>query len=88
MRAALRARGIRWQGDARAHIALIRLAFSSPAMLAMIQAADLLGLGPEGRMNIPGRAGGNWDFRLRRGQLTPALARTLRAASEEAGRAS
>ena len=88
VRAALRARGIRWQGDARAHIALIRLAFSSPAMLAMIQAADLLGLGPEGRMNIPGRAGGNWDFRLHRGQLTPALARTLRAASEDAGRAS
>ena len=88
VRAALRVRGIRWQGDARAHIALIRLAFSSPAMLAMIQAADLLGLGPEGRMNIPGRAGGNWDFRLRRGQLTPALARTLRAASEDAGRAS
>jgi len=39
-------------------------------------------------MNIPGRAGGNWNFRLRAGQLTPALARTLRAASEEAGRAS
>ena len=88
VRAALRERGIRWQGDARAHTALIRLAFSSPAMLAMIQAADLLGLGPEGRMNIPGRARGNWGFRLRAGQLTPALARTLRAASEEAGRAS
>jgi len=29
--AALRERGIRWQGDARAHTALIRLAFSSPA---------------------------------------------------------
>ena len=67
-------------------MALIRLAFSSPAMLAMIQAADLLGLGPEGRMNTPGRAGGNWGFRLHRGQLTAALARTLRAASEEAGR--
>jgi 4-alpha-glucanotransferase len=88
VRAALHERGIRWQGDARAHIALIRLTFSSPAMLAMIQAADLLGLGPEGRMNVPGRAGGNWGLRLRRGQLTPALARTLRAASEEAGRTS
>ena len=38
-------------------------------------------------MNVPGRARGNWGLRLRRGQLTPALARSLRAASEEAGRA-
>ena len=86
VRRALRERGIAWHGDAHAHMALIRLAFSSPAMLAMIQAADLLGLGPEARMNTPGRAGGNWGFRLHRGQLTAALARTLRAASEEAGR--
>ena len=88
VREALREHGIRWRGDAQAHTALIRLAFSSPAMLAMIQAADLLGLGAEGRMNVPGRAGGNWGFRLRPGQLTPALARLLRAASGEAGRAS
>jgi 4-alpha-glucanotransferase len=52
----------------------------------MIQTQDLLGLGDEGRMNTPGQLGGNWSWKLGRGALTPALARTLRAASREAGR--
>jgi 4-alpha-glucanotransferase len=68
------------------HWALIRLAFSSRAALAMIQAQDLLGLGRESRMNTPGRAGGNWSWQLERGALTPALARRLRSATEESGR--
>jgi 4-alpha-glucanotransferase len=65
---------------------LIRLAFTSPARLAMVQAQDVLGLGGEARMNIPGRATGNWGWRMDRGALTPALARRLRSATEEAGR--
>jgi 4-alpha-glucanotransferase len=86
VRAALRSRGLAWRGDARAHLALIRLAFSSPARIAMIQLQDLLGLGDESRMNTPGQLGGNWTWKLERGKLTPALARTLRAASREADR--
>ena len=66
--------------------ALIRLAFASPSELAMVQVQDVLGLGSEGRMNVPGRPRGNWRWRLRDGMLTPALARRLRAASAEAGR--
>jgi 4-alpha-glucanotransferase len=66
--------------------ALIRLAFSSPARLAMVQAQDVLGLGREARMNLPGRAGGNWRWRLGSGALTPALARRLRSVTEEGGR--
>ncbi len=66
--------------------ALIRLAFSSPARVAMLQAQDVLGLGSEARMNNPARAGGNWRWRLERGALTPALAARLREASERAGR--
>ena len=65
---------------------LIRLAFSSPARVAMIQAQDVLGLGSEARMNDPGRARGNWRWRMARGALTPDLARRLREATEEAGR--
>ena len=46
------------------HWALIRLAFASPARIAMIQLQDALGLGPEGRMNQPGtrrrRGAGGW----------------------------
>jgi len=66
---------------------LIRLAYSSPARLAMIQAQDALGLGSEARMNIPGRATGSWRWRMAPGALTSELAKRLRAATEEAGRA-
>jgi len=65
---------------------LIRLAFASPATLAMVQAQDVLGLGSEARMNVPGRAGGSWRWKLDRGALTPDLARRLRDATQEAGR--
>ena len=66
--------------------ALIRLTFSSPAFLAMIQAQDLLGLGSEARMNAPGQAGGSWRWQMRKGALTAPLARRLREVTEEAGR--
>ena len=66
---------------------LIRLAQSSRAQLCMLQAQDVLGLGSRDRMNIPGRGSGQWRWRLRPGQLTPAHAHRLRAIAEEAGRA-
>jgi 4-alpha-glucanotransferase len=65
---------------------LIRMAHSSPAVLAMIQAQDVLGLGSEARMNDPASAGGSWQWQMKRGALTPALARRLREVTEEAGR--
>ena len=66
--------------------ALIRLAFSSRARTAIVQMQDVLGLGSEARMNVPGREGGNWGWRLPDGVLTPELAARLRAATAEAGR--
>ena len=42
---------------------LIRLAWSSVAALAIAPLQDLLNLGPEARMNVPGRADGNWAWR-------------------------
>ena len=66
--------------------ALIRLAFSAPAPLVMTQLQDLLGLPSEARMNTPGRASGNWNWRLASGALNARLARRLREASGEAGR--
>ena len=65
---------------------LIRLALSSPARVAIVQAQDVLGLGSQARMNDPGHAGGNWRWQMEPGALTKALARRLRAATEEAGR--
>ena len=43
--------------------ALIELAWSSSAALAMAPLQDLLNLGSEARMNLPGRAEGNWRWR-------------------------
>jgi 4-alpha-glucanotransferase len=66
---------------------LIRLALSSPARLSIMQAQDVLGLGSEARMNVPGRARGNWRWRLAPGALKPELAARLRRLTEAAGRA-
>ena len=43
---------------------LIRLAFASPARVAMVQAQDVLGLGGEARMNMPGTTGKSWRWGL------------------------
>jgi 4-alpha-glucanotransferase len=49
----------------------IRLAMMSVALIAIIPVQDLLGLGREARMNQPAVQEGNWEWRLRPGQLTP-----------------
>ncbi|HYX76845.1 MAG TPA: 4-alpha-glucanotransferase [Gaiellaceae bacterium] len=66
--------------------ALIELALSSRARLAIVPAQDVLGLGSEARLNTPGSASGNWRWRLRRGQLTEELAARLRESTAAAGR--
>lgn len=43
---------------------LIRLAWSSPAALAIAPLQDVLNLGSEARMNRPGSAEGNWRWRV------------------------
>ncbi|HTT24633.1 MAG TPA: 4-alpha-glucanotransferase [Candidatus Sulfotelmatobacter sp.] len=43
--------------------AMIRLAWSSQASLAITPLQDLLNLGRGARMNVPGRAEGNWSWR-------------------------
>jgi 4-alpha-glucanotransferase len=69
------------------HWGLVELAYGSRASLAVVPAQDVLGLGSESRMNRPGHAHGNWQWRLEPGQLTRALARRLRASAEQHGRA-
>jgi 4-alpha-glucanotransferase len=67
--------------------ALIRLAYASPAIVAIVQMQDVLGLGGEARMNVPGLvAERNWSWRLERDALTPQLAKRLREATAAAGR--
>ncbi len=50
-------------GNAEAAPALMDLAWSSQAALAIAPLQDLLNLGAESRMNVPGRADGNWSWR-------------------------
>ena len=49
--------------------ALMGLAWSSRAALAIAPLQDLLNLGREARMNVPGRAAGNWRWRYREEML-------------------
>ena len=58
--------------------AMIREALVSPAETAIVPAQDLLVLGSEARMNFPGTAEGNWQWRLKDGALTSELAKRLR----------
>lgn len=55
------------------HTDLIKAAFSTDAYLAIAPMQDYLGLGSEARLNIPGIAGGNWQWRLLAEQLTPTV---------------
>jgi 4-alpha-glucanotransferase len=60
------------------HEILSRLAYSSVGRIAMLPMQDILGLGADSRMNTPGRAEGNWLWRLKPDQLTPAIEAMLR----------
>jgi 4-alpha-glucanotransferase len=65
---------------------LVRLCLASPAAVSIVQAQDILGLGPEARMNNPAQRGGNWRWELERGALTPLLAARLRESTVATGR--
>ncbi len=56
---------------------MIRLAWSSVAKMAIIPLQDLLELGSDGRMNIPGTSSGNWQWRFKYEQLKPSSAKWL-----------
>ncbi len=67
-----RAYALRYSGGSvkNFHWDMIRLALGSIAEVAIIPMQDLLGLDSLARMNIPGKAEGNWGWRYRAGQLT------------------
>ena len=50
---------------------LIRLAYESVASTAMTPLQDVLSLGSEARMNLPGHPHGNWSWRVRPELLRP-----------------
>jgi len=61
------------------HWDLIRGAFMSPANTAIVPMQDFLGLGSESRMNFPGRASGNWTWRLMDEHLNSGLGKFIRS---------
>ena len=74
-------------GDSReAAPALLALAWSSPAALSIAPFQDVLNLGSEGRMNVPGRADGNWRWRCTRDTLGTAAFEALQALTAASGR--
>jgi 4-alpha-glucanotransferase len=66
--------------------AMIAKALASPADTAIIPAQDVLELGSDARMNLPGIAKGNWQWRLKEGALTQELAQRLRITTMTNGR--
>lgn len=65
---------------------MIRLAFSSPAALAVVPLQDVLGLGSADRMNLPGTAEGNWGFAFTFDQWDAGASEGLRYLSALFGR--
>ena len=74
-------------GDgSEAAAALMSLAWSSMAALAIAPLQDLLNLGAESRMNVPGRASGNWRWRSQEGMLADKAFDWLRELTESSKR--
>ena len=65
------------QTDDNIHWDAIRGAWSSVASMAIAPIQDFLGLGSEARINTPGVASGNWQWRLKEGVLTDELAEKI-----------
>ena len=73
--------------DREIHWDFIRALIASVADLTIVPLQDVLGLGSEARMNLPGRPGGNWRWRYAPGALTPEMTARLRKLTDIFGRA-
>ncbi|MCL1902945.1 MAG: 4-alpha-glucanotransferase [Oscillospiraceae bacterium] len=69
-----------------AHWACIRSLYASTAGIVLIPMQDVLGLDDSARMNTPGTiksgAGGNWVWRMKKGEFKPAALKKLKSLSE------
>jgi 4-alpha-glucanotransferase len=66
--------------------AFIRAILMSAAETTIIPMQDVLSLGTEARMNLPGRAMGNWGWRMLPGQLSTETAHQLGRLTSRYGR--
>ena len=64
----------------------IEMVWASTAKMAIVPLQDILGLGSEARMNIPGTASGNWNWRFEWKQLLPQHTKNLKELTEKYNR--
>lgn len=70
--------GVHWEA--------IRAVMASVADTAIIPLQDLLGLGSQARMNVPGLAEGNWCWRFKAGEISVEIAGRLADVTAVCGR--
>ena len=58
---------------------MIRLAWASVAAIAIAPMQDILELGSKARMNTPGKASGNWQWRFRSNEYDREITQRLKA---------
>ena len=68
------------------HWDFVRAAFSSVADTAIVPMQDVLGLGNEGRMNLPATDSGNWNWRAQSKDFSDRLAGKLNELTKIYGR--
>ena len=66
--------------------AFIRALFKTDCDTVIVPMQDVLGLGGEARMNLPGTIGGNWLWRMKDGALTAGLSMKLYKLNKETNR--
>ena len=64
------------------HWDMIRLGMMSSADICIFPIQDVLGLGSEARINRPGTADGNWEWRLKTGMIKQKTERRLKKLAE------
>ncbi|RZK64559.1 MAG: 4-alpha-glucanotransferase, partial [Pedobacter sp.] len=65
---------------------MLRMCYSSVAKLAIVPMQDILELDGEARMNVPGKHGGNWAWRMDKDALDSSIGKTLAMEAERFGR--
>jgi 4-alpha-glucanotransferase len=68
------------------HRDMAELALRAPAKWAVLPMQDVLGLGGEARMNMPGTTQGNWGWRFSEDMVSDETVRWLKEATRRSGR--
>lgn len=68
------------------HWDLIRAVWASVADTAIAPMQDILGIGTEGRMNLPASTSGNWNWRMTKDSISPEITARIKELTEIYGR--